>query len=454
MDSLKQSRVKAIRSLIDVIEHIPPEVYGKTKARILRRLVHIVMAKFANADGTHVYASLSTIAYLCLVSERAVQDVVKWLVENGLLKYQGKALFVQTNEYDLIFPTQEEMRDVVASRRRYIEEQREKTRRRVRNWRDRQQSSQGDGAAVTELGVTEQSPTCDGDDPAVTVTERLTTVAEGSLAVTAELSPCNGNGSSVDRPSDRLYRDNRPTTPSASPSSAVVHEPASATGVGDDVVYDALDKSTAPPLPVSETRYHPAIQTSHKLDRLHFMGEVQKIWQRHVQSYLHTFAANAAHADAAFTLANEYGQSLFLIAWENWLLKGFGDLLVIIGKEEDPKTGRVLDRKKWRAWPLHYFINSGAAIAQMELVRPYCQLVRGRVLAFVLQVKEEVGLKSFDMTSDQVSKLSSLLEQHGPEALVDLFETYACEADNPTMGKFIDDYAEQRLAEESDGKEP
>jgi hypothetical protein len=93
-------------NLFDVI---PSYHFGKGKARILRKMVLLAIAKSANADGSSAYPSRETIAHRCLVSVEAVRRVLKWLEANGLLKIETKAAPVRnkhgkTNLYTILFP--------------------------------------------------------------------------------------------------------------------------------------------------------------------------------------------------------------------------------------------------------------------------------------------------------------------------------------------------------------
>lgn len=111
---------KPIRAVIDVIggtrgqsgelqSRIPRHYFGTDKARILRKLVLVAIAASANADGSDAWPSLQTLAERCLVSVRAVQDIVDWLEERGLILRESKAVPVpgkktHTNRYHIVFP--------------------------------------------------------------------------------------------------------------------------------------------------------------------------------------------------------------------------------------------------------------------------------------------------------------------------------------------------------------
>lgn len=92
----------------ELVDRIPPERFGKEKARILRKGVLLAIAASADPDGTNAYPSRETIARRCLVTARAVDKSLKWLVEHGLLRVEFKAgragKLGRTNRYTILFP--------------------------------------------------------------------------------------------------------------------------------------------------------------------------------------------------------------------------------------------------------------------------------------------------------------------------------------------------------------
>ncbi len=92
----------------DLFHRIPPERFGKGKARILRKMILLAIAASANPDGTGAWPSRETIAQRCLVTVRAVDKVIAWLVEHKLLKVQSKGAptskYGRTNLYSIRFP--------------------------------------------------------------------------------------------------------------------------------------------------------------------------------------------------------------------------------------------------------------------------------------------------------------------------------------------------------------
>jgi len=121
--SVLDDKLKAVRAVYDIlggdrnesgdlVDAIPSRCFGKQKARILRKLILVAIAKNANADGSKAWPSLETIARRCLVTTRAVQRTIRWLVKHRLLKVQSKGAptskFGRTNLYTILFPKPKE----------------------------------------------------------------------------------------------------------------------------------------------------------------------------------------------------------------------------------------------------------------------------------------------------------------------------------------------------------
>ena len=95
----------------NLVSLIPNERFGKPgKARYLRKLALIAIAKSADADGKNAYPSQETIAERCGASVRSVREAIKWLEENGLLSVELKAKRTSergwTNRYTILFPAE------------------------------------------------------------------------------------------------------------------------------------------------------------------------------------------------------------------------------------------------------------------------------------------------------------------------------------------------------------
>jgi hypothetical protein len=210
-NSADNPRGKPIRALLDAIEKTPTGLYGQGRARWLRRLVHITLAKHADADGSNIYASLARIAYLCLASERSVQEALSHLIAVGLVrKLDKRHEFLGTTQYQLLPPSADAVEQAAGERQESLRRKQEATRERVARWRSKQAAklvTEDQSVTVTEgESVTEAQPadSCNGSSE----------MRNGSLAT--------GNGSwersvteaasSVDRPSTVLL--DRPSQPS------------------------------------------------------------------------------------------------------------------------------------------------------------------------------------------------------------------------------------------------
>jgi len=242
----------------DLVHKIPPERFGKGKARILRKIVLMAIAASANPDGTGAYPSRETIASRCLVTVRAVAKVIDWLVRHELLKVESKAAptskYGRTNLYTILFP-EEEKRESKASRHKEIEVHSE-------------QKTPGTTGASTRNNSQEREE---------------------------QMNMVPGNESSPNRPSLPPFVD-RPGTPTTASAVAVA---------------GSLTSAERPNLLKKEQKQRPPIA------RAHFMGEVQKIWMDHHHDRL--LQSTKAHVDQALRMAEEHGQETFLAAWDHWL---------------------------------------------------------------------------------------------------------------------------------------
>jgi hypothetical protein len=93
----------------NLIDAIPPERFGKERARVVRKLVLLAIAKFADPDGSNAWPSRETIAHCCLISREAVRQTINWLADHGLLKVESKAgrsgRHGAPNRYSILLPT-------------------------------------------------------------------------------------------------------------------------------------------------------------------------------------------------------------------------------------------------------------------------------------------------------------------------------------------------------------
>lgn len=103
-----KKETKALRAFMDARE-LPLDLFydfgDKTyKAARTRRDVFLMLASYAESDGTGACPSLATLARNCCLSTRQVQRVAEWLTEQGLLSVESKASRYGTNKYKIIIP--------------------------------------------------------------------------------------------------------------------------------------------------------------------------------------------------------------------------------------------------------------------------------------------------------------------------------------------------------------
>jgi len=127
------------------------------------------------------------------------------------------------------------------------------------------------------------------------------------------------------------------------------------------------------------------------------MGEIQAMWNAHLTWPLDV---TGDHGDKAFAMAQRCGQRLFLAAWGHWLVAERGSLWFKTGEQElNPFTKKLFDKRELRAWPLQYFVASGAAAAQIELVRPFARSPLSAKIAKIRSVHYTFSSKLKRLTS-------------------------------------------------------
>jgi hypothetical protein len=211
----------AIKAIADVIENLPPEVYPKGHARFLHRLVHIVLAKHANPDGTSIYPSQLTLARECAgMSEYRLRQVLSSLEKQLLIrKLPDKHPVFGTNQYVLLFPSPEEIEAAVQSANSVTSQKKETARKRVARWRKRQKEesvTQHSGVTVTQQNrVTEDgcNATLEGD-----VTQQKESVTQHFLSVTQQNRVSNGENRRISTTTVLPSSLDRPPQPSIQPS--------------------------------------------------------------------------------------------------------------------------------------------------------------------------------------------------------------------------------------------
>jgi hypothetical protein len=336
----------AIKALQHVIDRLPAEVYGTGHARFLRRLVHIVLAKHANPDGTSIYVGQSVITKKCAgVSEYALEQAIDWLKDHGLLKQLAERhpVFL-TNQYELVFPDSEVLAQAEQREQKKIQSKREKNRSKVARWRSRQKMEREAVTQAKKVTVTQQNEVTSGDcnptiDPSVTqhfesVTQLLSSVTQLNRVSNREnppISPITDLPSSLDRP----------LTPTTTPVSNA-----------DDV--DAETRSLS----------------KGKADR-QVMDEIVAL----LQEWGCSAESTAAHRKQAEQAAQEYGLALFLSAFAFWLAKEGSD----IRRVYDEQQGCGVDRK----WVLQHFLSGGYLKTFTDRVKGFEHLPH-KVVHFIL----------------------------------------------------------------------
>jgi hypothetical protein len=92
-----QSEVK-IKAVLDARD-VPIDLFGSGKGRMTRKFVFMMIATWADPDGTNSYPSVKTIAGNCGMTERGARKIILWLETNGLLIVEYKSGPHGTNKY-------------------------------------------------------------------------------------------------------------------------------------------------------------------------------------------------------------------------------------------------------------------------------------------------------------------------------------------------------------------
>jgi hypothetical protein len=201
---------------------------------------------------------------------------------------------------------------------------------------------------------------------------------------------------------DKLDRKKTPTTATttitperlakdARPESAVVV----------DNVDGELNIFTQPGGDGPGTGPEPAPSEGRLVDRHALMAEIQRTFQRNGRPPTTT----SAHREQAFQMAQEHGSALFLAALDHWLMTAPKAIFTV-------KTGKNLgtgkDKVVPRTWLLHEFMETGAALMHIDIVRPFAHVARGEVLRFLLTINENNPVQ---VTPSQVAALEKIIEE-------------------------------------------
>jgi hypothetical protein len=205
----------SLRAFLDVAD-LPSALYGRGQAKITRRLVHLILAKHANPDGTAIYPSKQTLGEECAgLTEHTLGQAIGWLEGEKLVRrLPDLHPRLGTIQYELMWPEAH----LLAAGKKQAEDRdaakREATRRRTEKWR----SVKKRGERVTKtVSVTSggrdanlsRSVTLDGD--AVTL---------GRDAVTLDGDACDAENPAFSPSTVLLDRPIRPSPIPSTPPSA------------------------------------------------------------------------------------------------------------------------------------------------------------------------------------------------------------------------------------------
>jgi PHD/YefM family antitoxin component YafN of YafNO toxin-antitoxin module len=85
---------------------------------------------------------------------------------------------------------------------------------------------------------------------------------------------------------------------------------------------------------------------------------------------------------------------------------------------KDLATGE--DKEEPKTWLLHEFMETGAALRYIEIVRPFAHVARADLRCFLLTINSED--EPVRVTSQQVAALGQLIEEYDEETMVKAYE--------------------------------
>jgi hypothetical protein len=133
-------------------------------------------------------------------------------------------------------------------------------------------------------------------------------------------------------------------------------------------------------------------------DGKRFMGAVRKIWMRRGCS--ERFSVTSPQVEKAIAAAAELDENVFLAAWNYWL-ETCGEELEV----RDETTGKFVDR----AWPLEYFMSSGALYTFAEDVRPVAGMAEDKTLQFLVDAHRKKPVP-ISVTNENLAIIGRALE--------------------------------------------
>jgi hypothetical protein len=199
-----------IRAFIDVAD-LPSSLYGKGQARLTRRLVHLMLAKHADPDGTSIYPSQQTLAEECGgLTQYTLGQVIKWLESHNLVRRLPDLHPKRgTIQYELLWPKAPEVEAGKKQAADRLTSRREATRKRTEQWRSRKRHSQT---------VTQTISVTSGDSDANL--QRSVTLPGDAVTLACDAVTLAGDACDAENPafSASTVLLDRPITPSLLPS--------------------------------------------------------------------------------------------------------------------------------------------------------------------------------------------------------------------------------------------
>lgn len=362
----------SLRALLEVVS-LPSSLYGQGQAKITRRLVHVMLAKHANPDGTSIHPSKQTLLEECAgLTEYTLGETIKWLGEQKLVRRLPELHpRFGTIQYELLWPDPDEVakgKEEATDRRT---SKQEATRKRTAKWRSRKKQA---GTVTQTVSVTfpdgdanlQRSVTLDGD--AVTL---------GCDAVTLDGDACDAENPAfspstvlLDRPQDR-------------PTSPVQDEPVDDDGYALSSESNSLGQDSTP--------------------RDEFLAKQSSL----VLGCAGNNRATRSHIDRSWSVAQSIGPDTYLAILETWGRQHQEELVVSI--DSHPVTGRVVRTE--RSWPLQTFLDSPTLSFYKEKANRLKSMfnVSGDTLRFLLARETD----EWPTNLQQVSALNKALATHG-----------------------------------------
>jgi hypothetical protein len=86
------------------VRSIPTQMFGDKHGRNTRKYVMMLIASYANPDGSRCFPGVSQLAKDCGLRKRSIQKVISWLCDHGFLAIDPNAGPKLTNVYTILPP--------------------------------------------------------------------------------------------------------------------------------------------------------------------------------------------------------------------------------------------------------------------------------------------------------------------------------------------------------------